>query len=267
MSITSSAPERSATSPVGAAAPASKGLLFWGATIVALAMIPIFMLQAFWAHVLITPWYLPIGGTIAALAVIYAMGARRSWWRVIVALLVVALAGLEWFVLLGPTVLPAYHGPIAQGGQIPAFRAALADGTEINASSFAQGRPTAIVFFQGRWCPFCMTQLTELEAHHADFESAKADVVVVSIEDLETASQTQKDFPHLKVVSDEQRELSNAIDVVNKAVAPDGGDADAPTIVLLDGAGVVQWVHRPTRVLVRTSAAELVAKINEQKPR
>jgi peroxiredoxin len=235
--------------------------LFWAGVLLAFAMLPIFMLQMTWTEVLITPWYLPIGGTLAALAVIFAIGRPLRWWRVAIAVMCVALAAFEWLFLLSLTVLPEYRGPVSEGSPLPAFHAALADGTTIDASYFQQQRPTALVFFQGRWCPFCMKQLTELEAHHADFERVKANVVVVSLEGLEDAAATQRDFPHLKVVSDEKRELSTAVDLINKNFAPDGSDAAAPTILLLDGQGTVTWLHRPKRFIARPSADELVARI------
>src|SRR5262249_26196590 len=153
------------------------------------------------------------------------------------AVLCVALAGLEWAFVLAMTVLPTYAGPLKEGAAIPAFHATLADGTEIDQSRFQQGRPTALVFFQGRWCPFCMTQLRGLEAEHDEFSRVGADVVVVSIEGPDEAAQTKRDYPHLTVLSDKQRELSDAIDLINKGFSPDGGDSAAPTILLLDGNG------------------------------
>lgn len=266
MSITHATADHSPAggTPSEAIARSSHSMLFWGGALLSLAMIPIFVLQAFWAKVLVTPWYLPIGGTIAALAVIYAVSQSWRWWKVAIALGCVALACLQWLFLLSLTVLPQYNGPIAAGSAIPMFQATLADGTEIDAAYFQQNRPTALVFFQGRWCPFCMTQLQDLEAHQAEFSRAGANVVVVSIEDVATAAQTQRDFPHLTVVSDERRELSNAIQLINLASAPDGSDTAAPTVLVLDGSGKVEWLHRPTRVITRPSAAELVAKIEEQ---
>ncbi|MEX0677455.1 MAG: redoxin domain-containing protein [Pirellulales bacterium] len=267
MSIAKTTADHTAAAPSDGAGKPSSWFLFWGGAILSLSLIPIFALQVFWAKALITPWYLPIGGTVSALIVIYAIGRRRRWWRLGVALGCVAIAGLEWYFLLALTVLPLYIGPIVEGSTIPVFRATLADGTEINESYFQRSRTTALVFFQGRWCPFCMTQLRELESHHGEFSRVKADVVVVSIEDLEAAAQTQRDFPHLTVVSDQRRELSNAIDLINKGSAPDGGDSSAPTILLLDGNGTVHWLHRPTRFIARPSAAELVAAIEGQQVR
>jgi peroxiredoxin len=239
----------------------SSRLLFWSAATIAIVLIPVFFAQVFWARILITPWYLPIGGTAAALVAIYALGRPRRWGRAGVVAGCVALACLEWYFLLAMTLLPKYTGPIAEGSSLPAFHATLADGTQIDESYFRSRPMTALVIFQGRWCPFCMTQLQELEDHGEEFRRIGADVVVVSIEDVEAATQTKQDFPSLTVVSDERRELSNAIDLINRGSAPDGGDSAAPTIVLVDDTGTVKWLHRPTRFIARPSAAELAATI------
>jgi peroxiredoxin len=239
--------------------------LFWLGLGLAIGSLAAFFIQVFAVNALVTPWYLPIGGTVAAVLVMLATARRRRWWSLSVAALCVALAGFEWFFLLSLTVLPSYTGPVIEGGDVPAFHAALADGTEIDESYFASRPMTAVIFFQGRWCPFCMTQLKELEAHQADFERAGAEVMVVSIEGLDDAAKTQRDFPHLKVVSDQKRELSEAIDLVNKHSAPDGGDSAAPTMLLVDGQGKVRWFHRPVRFIARPSALDIVAMIERQK--
>lgn len=249
-----------ATPPTGIAPSASR-LPLWGGILLALAVVFIFYVQVAWALRLVTPWYLPIGGTVGALLVLYALSQRRTWPRIGLALFCIALAGLEWFFVMVVTVLPAYAGPIKPGTALPAFHAKLADGKEISESWFKKQPMTAVVFFQGRWCPFCVTQLRELEAHHELFSRVGAKVLVVSIEDVPTAEQTQRDYPHLIVVSDEKRELSNAVELINKGFAPDGGDCAIPTILLVDKSGTVQWVHRPNRFVTRPSASELAAMI------
>ncbi len=253
------------TTPPSSSAPnASRRFLFWSGIALAITSNLTFFLQVFWANVLITPWYLPIGGTVAALMVLWSVGRQRRWWRLAVASLCIAVAGLEWYFLLAATLLPVYSGRLVVGNKIPPFRATMADGTEISESFFEQGHPTAVVFFQGRWCPFCMTHLRELEGHHAQFDRVGAAVVVVSIEDLDAAQMSQREFPHLTVVSDERRELTNAIDLINKGFSPDGGDSAAPTILLVDRDGMVQWIHRPARFIARPSAAELATRIEQQ---
>src|SRR5262249_36625726 len=148
------------------------------------------------------------GGTLAALAVTRAVVAGPRWWRIAIAALCVALAALEWLFVLSLTVLPPYTGPIAEGSPLPAFHAQLADGADVDQAYFQQPGATALVFFQGRWCPFCMTQLKELEAAAGDFQRAGARVVAVSVEDVATAAESQREFPHVTFVSDKSQELS-----------------------------------------------------------
>lgn len=241
--------------------PAAPRWLLAGGFLLAVAVLAAFYLQVAWANRLITPWYVPVGGTVAALLATAGAVRQGRWWRYLIAVVLIALAGLEWFFVLGLTVLPQYTGSVTAGTPLPAFRATLADGTEIDESYFQRGRTTAVVFIQGRWCPFCMAQLRELEAHHAAFEQAKADVVVVSLDDVSTAAETEREFPHLKTISDERQGLSGAVDLVNRQASPEGKDIAAPTVLLVDGNGVVQWLHRPTRIIARPSTADLIARI------
>jgi len=261
---TDAAAEVSATAPQRAS---SSPRLFWLAPLLSFGAVVFFFGQVFGAGLLVTPWYMPIGGTVAAILALGTIGRPLRWWRILVTAGCLLLACLQWAFLLGLTVLPTYSGQVASGSELPQFRANLADGTEIANSYFQKGETTLLVFFQGRWCPFCMTHLRELEAHHAEFDKVTCNPVVVSIEDVETAAQSQRDFPHLTVVSDKRRELAEAVDVINTGFGPDGQDSAAPTILLIDGTGKVLWLHRPTRFITRPSAAELAAEVRKQRKR
>jgi|SRR5579864_3936336 len=111
-----------------------------------------------------------------------------------------------------------------------------------------------------------MSELGQLEAHWQDFEKRNVHVVVVSVEDREKAKATQTDFPHLVVVSDAGRNLSQSFDVIHPGSAPDGGDTAAPTTILVDGGGKVRWTFRPDRVLTRLSPSELLAAVDKTMP-
>jgi peroxiredoxin len=111
-----------------------------------------------------------------------------------------------------------------------------------------------------------MIELGQLEANWQDFEKRKVRVVVVSVEDQEAAKATQADFPHLIVVSDAERNLSSAIDIIHPQSAPGGGDSAAPTTFLIDGDGTIRWTFRPDRVLYRLSPAQLLAAIDKEMP-
>src|SRR5215475_13726477 len=111
-----------------------------------------------------------------------------------------------------------------------------------------------------------MVELGQLESHWQEFEKRNVKVVVVSVEDLETAKATQKDFPHLTVVSDGEQNLSDAVAVVHARSGPKGEDTSAPTTILVDGSGTVRWTFRPDRVLTRLSPAQVLAAVDQELP-
>jgi peroxiredoxin len=113
----------------------------------------------------------------------------------------------------------------------------------------------------------CMIELGQLEGAHQEFEKRKARVVAVSLDDLETSRETQADFPHLVVVADKDRKMTEALQVLHPNSGHDGGDTVAPTTVVVDGSGTVRWVFRPGRFLTRLRPAEVLAALDEHLPR
>jgi peroxiredoxin len=111
-----------------------------------------------------------------------------------------------------------------------------------------------------------MIELGQLEAHWQEFEKRKVKVIVVSVEDQEKARATQADFPHLIVVSDAERNLTDALAVLHPHSAPDGGDTTAPTTILVDGKGTVRWVFRSNQVFTRLSPSEVLAAVDKEMP-
>jgi peroxiredoxin len=111
-----------------------------------------------------------------------------------------------------------------------------------------------------------MTELVKLEAAYGEFEKRKARVVVASLEDKKTAKETQAQFRHLVVVADADRKLAEALEVIHRQSAPDGGDTSAPTTVLVDGRGIVRRTFRPSRILTRLTPAQVLAALDEHMP-
>jgi peroxiredoxin len=111
-----------------------------------------------------------------------------------------------------------------------------------------------------------MIELGQLEAHAPEFDKRKVRMVVISVENPEAARATQADFPHLAVVSDAGRNLSEAVDVLHRHSAPGGGDTAAPTTILIDGHGTVRWVFRSENVFSRLSPAQVLAAIDKEMP-
>src|SRR5947207_3750082 len=111
-----------------------------------------------------------------------------------------------------------------------------------------------------------MTELVQLERRHEDFPRRNVRVIAVSVEGLDDARKTQADFPHVTVLSDEARSLSDAAAVIHPHAAPDGGDADVPTTILVDRRGTVRWIYRSPSVIARLSPDEVLQAINRDIP-
>jgi peroxiredoxin len=108
-----------------------------------------------------------------------------------------------------------------------------------------------------------MFELVELERRHEDFARRQARVIVVSMEGFEDARRTQADFPHLVVLADEGRSLSDTAGLVHAKAAPDGRDADAPTTILIDRAGTVRCIYRSPSVIARLSPDEVLQAVDQ----
>ena len=108
-----------------------------------------------------------------------------------------------------------------------------------------------------------MTELVQLERRHDDFPKRNTRVIVVSVEGLDDVRKTQADFPHLTVLSDQARSLSDAAGLIHPHAAPDGSDADVPTTILVDRQGTVRWLYRSPVVIARLSPDEVLRAIDE----
>jgi peroxiredoxin len=111
-----------------------------------------------------------------------------------------------------------------------------------------------------------MIELVQLERRHHDFAKRSTRVLVASLEGLDDARKTEADFPHLVVLADQGRTLSEASGLIHAHAAPDGGDADTPTTILVDRHGTVRWLYRSPEVLARLSPDEVLREIDRNTP-
>jgi hypothetical protein len=128
---------------------AGRGLLWIGIALAA-AAIGLMFLQIR-LKILIVPWYLPGLTTIGALLVIWSLTRRVGIVRIVVLVLLVALAGFEWFAIGVASRLPKYTGPAQAGKKLPSFYTTLADGSALTNSNLRDGKQRVMTFFRGRW--------------------------------------------------------------------------------------------------------------------
>jgi peroxiredoxin len=111
-----------------------------------------------------------------------------------------------------------------------------------------------------------MTELVQLERRHAEFAKRNARVLVASLDGPDDSKKTQADFPHLTVLADQKRSLSEAAGLIHSHAAPNGGDADAPTTILVDRSGTVRWLYRSPSVIERLSPDEVLRAVDQRMP-
>src|SRR5437660_2445368 len=108
-----------------------------------------------------------------------------------------------------------------------------------------------------------MIELGQLERRHEDFARRDTRVVVVSLEGPDDAKKTQADFPHLLVLADRGRGLSEAAGLIHPHSAPDGSDTDAPTTILVNAQGTVRWLYRSPAAIARVSPEEVLQALDQ----
>ena len=111
-----------------------------------------------------------------------------------------------------------------------------------------------------------MIELGQLERRHEDFARRNTRVIAVSMEGPDDARKTQADFPHLVVLADEDRGLSEAAALIHAHAKQGGGDADAPTTILVDRNGEVRWLYRPPTVIGRLSPDDVLQAVDSHMP-
>ena len=89
--------------------------------------------------------------TIGVLLMLVSVVQRPGILRIIGLVIFIALAGMEWHVLLIGSKIAPYTGPAHQGEKLPAFTATFADGKPFTQETLQDGTGTVLVFFRGHW--------------------------------------------------------------------------------------------------------------------
>lgn len=138
------------TTPVDRGTPSGR-FWFWFGMAVSFSGIAAYLVQFFvFKQLSVMPWYAPLLASLGVAMVFLSLRKRRTTPRLLGLLLVVIVAGFEWFYVLSFTKLPPYAGPVV-GEKLPSFRATLANGQAFANADLANDTSTVLVFFRGRW--------------------------------------------------------------------------------------------------------------------
>jgi alkyl hydroperoxide reductase subunit AhpC len=107
-----------------------------------------------------------------------------------------------------------------------------------------------------------MIELGQLERRHEDFARRNTRVIAISVEGTDDATKTQASFPHLVVIADQGRGLSEAVDLVHGRAGPGGEDIATPTTIVVDKKGTVRWMYRTREVFARLSPDDVLQAVD-----
>lgn len=132
-----------------------------------------------------------------------------------------------------------------------------------------RGRPTAVFFSRGNWCPFCVAQVKEMAERWQELEAMGVGLVVVMAQDeahnRELAERFDVGFRYL---SDPGLEAARRLGIFHEGGTPPGtlgyeADAMFPTILVLDADGRIVFSDQTDNYRVRPDPETVVAALRD----
>jgi peroxiredoxin len=169
--------------------------------------------------------------------------------------------------------------PLASGSAVPAVDVTREDGSVVKITEALGGKPAAIVFYRGHWCPFCMKHLKALQEIAGELEGLGVGLVGVTPDKPSYVAEAKKkaklNFP---IYSDGELGLARAMGVafqldpktaerykpyLVESTGHDLGQLPVPAVFLVDKEGTIQFVHSNPDYKVRLSNDDLLAAVKK----
>lgn len=104
-------------------------------------------------------------------------------------------------------------------------------------------------------------ELGELHDHAAEFKAKGVTLMAVSMDDVPDAMAAQTKLPEFTIVSDHSKAIAQALAIVHPNAGRDG-DANAPTVLLVDEKGIVKMLYRSTHLATRMGSSNLLEAVD-----
>jgi len=147
---------------------------------------------------------------------------------------------------------------ISEGAPLPAIKLISASGENVTTADLA-GSPAILIFFRGNWCPLCMAQIKEVAARYNELAKMGVRVLMVSPQSQRhTGALARKFDAAMEFMRDDNNAAAKTLGLESRFGTPFGmqalgydSDTVLPTVIIIDGEGVVQWVHATDNYRVR----------------
>jgi len=145
------------------------------------------------------------------------------------------------------------------GDKAPAFTLPGTAGKSYSLSDYA-GQPVVLVFYPGDNTPVCTKQLNAYNDEMSEFDRVGAQVIGISSQDV--ASHDEFSGKHgfkFPLLADLDKEVSKQYGILGPLGFP------RRSVFVIDGQGVVRYVHRALAGLSYRPVEELVAAVEKAK--
>lgn len=167
--------------------------------------------------------------------------------------------------------------PLAQGDALPTAHVTTAAGERVALADLVAGRPVAVVFYRGGWCPYCNEHLADLAEAAPRLREKGYRIFAVSPDRPELVAEAAVESTHgHRLLSDSLMEAAQAFGVAFRVddetfarLQGFGIDLDAssgeahrmlpvPAVFLLDAEGTIVFRYYNSNYRERLSGDELL---------
>ena len=136
--------------------------------------------------------------------------------------------------------------PLSIGTNAPTFtlKSKKADGL-VDIAVPTPGKPTVILFFPLAFTGVCTSEMCSISQGLTDYATLGAEVVAISVDSpFAQEAWAQKEKIEVTLVSDLNKEATNAYGVLFKGIGGGIGDCSARAAFVVDAAGVIQYAEQ-----------------------
>lgn len=143
----------------------------------------------------------------------------------------------------------------------PPFTLPSGDGKQVSLADFKGRQPVLILFYRGKWCPYCMDQLDNYQTLLPELEKHQIQLIAISTDDEASLVNTSRRFGQKYVfLSDKQLVVTRQYGIGNEKNLPH------PALFLVDKQGTLIWYYASSNFKVRPTARQVEAIIKAKFP-
>src|SRR5262249_35730135 len=150
------------------------------------------------------------------------------------------------------------------GPPAPDFVVMKVDRAEFRLSSL-RGTPVLLKFFRGSWCPYCVAELRDYDAHAPEFASIGVRLIAVSPDRARALVKLPRSRPwRIVLLADPSNSAARLYNLQNRNFTPKRGpfrELVIPSSILVDADGIVRWMDLARDFRQRASAVSVLAQV------